>query len=82
LLGLLAEETYQSNARELADAIAKLGLVAADLDRSANWPWRPTETLLAAARKNSALSAWLTVWRTLFGCPEQNGAGYHIHLPQ
>jgi hypothetical protein len=64
LLGLLARQTDPRQASTLADATASLSLTVADLGGSDTWPFPPTPALLAAARRNSELSAWLTFSNT------------------
>ena len=63
LLGLLASETDPRMARVLGEAIAQLSPTAADLAGWDRWPLPPRPALLAAARQNSKLPAWLTALR-------------------
>ncbi len=48
-------------ARDLADAVAWLSPTVADLGGPDSWPFPPIRALLAAARQNSGLLAWLAV---------------------
>jgi len=59
LLALLAGETDPWTARQLADAVGGLDPTVTDLGGSETWPFPPTEALLFAARRDSALPAWL-----------------------
>jgi len=59
LLRMLGGEADRFTAQELAEAVAGLSPSVADLVESDTWPYPPTPTLLAAARKNSTLSSWL-----------------------
>jgi hypothetical protein len=59
LLGLLARETDPGKAREVADVVAGLNPRVADLVGSDSWPFPPNPAMLAAARQNSGLPAWL-----------------------
>jgi len=59
LLGLLTGDISVWIARELAEAVALLSPTVADLGNSDSWPSPPTPALLAAARQNSGLAAWL-----------------------
>jgi hypothetical protein len=59
LLSLLKDETDPTRAGVLADAVSKLSPTVADLSGSETWPFPPTPGLLAAARRNSGLPAWL-----------------------
>jgi hypothetical protein len=59
LLGLLARETNQEMAQMLAETTARLSPTIADLGGLDTWPVQPSPVLLAAARRNSQLSAWL-----------------------
>ena len=59
LLHLIANTNEISVTRELAEAVAGLGVIVADLDHSRTWRFPPTATLLAAARRNSELRDWL-----------------------
>ena len=59
LLSLLKDETNPMTAESLADAVSKLSPTVADLSGSETWPFPPTPGLLAAARRNSGLPAWL-----------------------
>ena len=58
LLGLLARQT-SGMARRLADAVAQLDPTVRDLTTWRGWAAPPTDALLAAARRNSALAVWL-----------------------
>jgi hypothetical protein len=59
LLRLLARETDPGKAREVADVVAGLNPRVADLVGSDSWPFPPNPAMLAAARQNSGLPAWL-----------------------
>jgi NACHT domain len=59
LLGRLATETKPWQAEYLAEAVAELNPTVADLYGSDSWPCPPGTVLLAAARENSELFAWL-----------------------
>lgn len=60
LLSLLASTANPLQARKLADAAAGLlSPTVADLADSDTWPFPPPRALLAAARQNSGLPAWL-----------------------
>src|SRR6185437_15770082 len=59
LLHLMADTNEISVTRELAEVVAVLGVLVADLDHSRTWRFPPSATLLAAARKNSELRDWL-----------------------
>jgi hypothetical protein len=59
LLSLLKDETDPRGAKDLADAVSMLSPTVADLSGSETWPFPPTPGLLAAARRNSGLPAWL-----------------------
>jgi hypothetical protein len=59
LLTLLASAPDPELAKALMDAVAELGPTVDDLDGSDAWPHPLTPALLAAARPNSGLSAWL-----------------------
>ena len=59
LLGLLAHETDHEMAQKLAETTAALHPTIADLGDLDTWPVQPSPLLLAAARRNSELPAWL-----------------------
>ena len=59
LLGRLAHETTSWTATELADALGPLDPTVHDLRTWRAWAGRPTAELLAAVRRNSALTNWL-----------------------
>jgi hypothetical protein len=63
LLGPLASQTDPKMAHEQADAIVGLNPTVADLEGSDTWPVPPSPALLAAARRNSELPAWLAALR-------------------
>ena len=62
LLGLLARETNSDVARDLIRGIAQLDPTAHDLSSWPTWAASPSRELLAAARRNSALHEWLTIF--------------------
>lgn len=66
LLGLLASQADPANTRELGQALATLTPVIGDLADSREWPLPPPAVLLAAIRRTTALSDWLTAYRS---CP-------------
>jgi hypothetical protein len=59
LQALLTSQTNVNGARMLANAIAELTPTVADLDGSSAWQFPPTPALMAAARRNSPLPAWI-----------------------
>jgi hypothetical protein len=59
LVRLLARETESHAARSLADSLALLDPTGHDLGSCPDWAVRPTTELLAAVRRNSALTDWL-----------------------
>lgn len=61
LLALLTPETKPQVAQRLAAAVARLSPTVADLGEPDTWPCAPTHELLAAARQNSSLSAWIAI---------------------
>ena len=65
LLGLLARETDSWVAAGLAGALAQLDPTVHDLRTWRAWAVRPTAELLAAVRRNSALTNWLAVLPSL-----------------
>ena len=65
LLGLLAPETSSRRAADLADKLVQLDLTVHDLRTWRAWAVRPTAELLAAVRRNSALTNWLAVLPSL-----------------
>jgi hypothetical protein len=60
LLGLLVGQTDSLVAKYLVDGVAQLDPTARDLSTWRTWAVPPTTELLTAARRNSALAAWLT----------------------
>ncbi len=72
LLGRLARETDSGAAAGLADGLVLLDPTVHDLRTWRAWAVRPTAELLAAVRRNSALTNWLAVLpslTSLFGSP-------------
>ncbi len=65
LLGLLARATYGGAAGRLADGLAGLDPTVHDLRTWRTWAIRPTAELLAAVRRNSALTNWLAALPSL-----------------
>ena len=65
LLGLLARETDSGVAERLAGALAQLDPTVHDLRTWRAWAVRPTAELLAAVRRNSALTNWLAALPSL-----------------
>jgi hypothetical protein len=65
LLGLLAHETDHEMAQKLAETTAALHPTIADLGDLDTWPVQPSPLLLAAARRNSELPAWLAALQPL-----------------
>ena len=65
LLGLLAHQTDSERAAALAGALAQLDPTVHDLRTWRAWAVRPTAELLAAVRRNSALTNWLAVLPSL-----------------
>ena len=65
LLGLLARETTGGAAARLADALAQLDPTVHDLRPWRAWAVPPTTELLAAVRRNSALTNWLAALPSL-----------------
>ena len=59
LLGLLADQTDSQVAGRLADGVAPLDPTVRDLSTWRGWAAPPTVELLAAVRRNSALTVWL-----------------------
>ncbi len=59
LLRLLARQTDSRSAEELAGGVARLDPTVQDLRTWRTWAVQPTAELLAAARRNSALTSWL-----------------------
>ena len=59
LLGLLARQTSGEAAGLLADGVAQLDPTVRDLSTWRGWAAPPTVELLAAVRRNSALTVWL-----------------------
>jgi hypothetical protein len=59
LLGLLAAETNDLWPVLITQSVVGLNPTVADLAGSDSWPLAPTPALLAAARRNSALHAWV-----------------------
>jgi hypothetical protein len=59
LLGLLAGQTASLVAKQLVDGITQIDPTARDLSTWRTWAVPPTAELLSAARRNSALAAWL-----------------------
>jgi hypothetical protein len=72
LLRLLAGGIHPSASWQLERTIAGLGPTVAELGGSETWPSPPTLELLAAARQNSSLSAWLAALPLLSGPHERN----------
>jgi hypothetical protein len=68
LLGLFTSETESWLAASVADAIARLSPTVSDLRNAGTWPLPSTPALLAAARHNSGLPAWLAAL-PLLGLP-------------
>ena len=64
LVRLLSHETDPERARWLAEAVAGLSPTVADLGGWDSWPFPPPAALLAAARHNSGLLAWLAALGT------------------
>ena len=62
LLGLLARERDSDVARGLIGGIAQLDPTVHDLSSWPTWAASPPRELLAAARRNSALHEWLTIF--------------------
>jgi hypothetical protein len=62
LLGLLARETNSDVARDLIRGIAQFDPTVRDLSSWPTWAASPSRELLAAARRNSALHEWLTIF--------------------
>jgi hypothetical protein len=62
LLGLLARERDSDVARDLIGGIAQLDPTVHDLNSWPTWAASPSRELLAAARRNSALHEWLTIF--------------------
>ena len=67
LLGLLARQTdpYAYAAEQLAGVVAQLDPTVHDLRTWRAWAVRPTAELLAAVRRNSALTSWLAALPSL-----------------
>ena len=65
LLGLLARETDSKVAAKLAGGLAQLDPTVHDLRTWRAWAVRPTAELLAAVRRNSALTGWLAALPSL-----------------
>ena len=65
LLGLLHRQVDSSTAEVLVDRMAQLDPTVSDLTTWRDWAVPPTAELLAAARRNSALAAWLTALPSL-----------------
>ena len=65
LLGLLAGESDSEVAGRLADGLARLDPTVHDLRTWRAWAVRPTAELLAAVRRNSALTNWLAALPSL-----------------
>ena len=65
LLGLLAAETTRFVAEPLAGGLAQLDPTAEDLRTWRALAVRPTAELLAATRRNSALTSWLAALPSL-----------------
>jgi NACHT domain len=59
LFALRAGATSSHRASGLTRVVAGLNPTIADLGGSGGWPYPPTQELLAAARQNTGLSAWL-----------------------
>jgi hypothetical protein len=62
LLGLLARETNSDVARDLIRGIPQLNPTVRDLSSSPTWAASPSRELLAAARRNSTIHEWLTIF--------------------
>jgi hypothetical protein len=65
LLELLANQDNWAVGVELTGSLALLEPTIRDLNNWHNWSGRPTDVLLAAVRRNSALAAWLTALPSL-----------------
>ena len=65
LLGLLAGETDSEVAEQLVGGVAQLDPTVHDLRTWRAWAVRPTAELLAAVRRNSALTDWLAALPSL-----------------
>jgi hypothetical protein len=65
LLALLARATDSWGAARLTGRLAQLDPTAEDLRTWRAWAVRPTTELLAAARRNSALTNWLAALPSL-----------------
>ena len=65
LLARLARETNSRAAAELAAGLVPLGPTVHDLGTWRAWAVQPTSELLAAVRRNSALTNWLAVLPSL-----------------
>ncbi len=65
LLGLLAGETSADTAERLADGLARLDPTVHDLRTWRAWAVPPTAELLAAVRRNSALTSWFAALPSL-----------------
>jgi hypothetical protein len=65
LLGRLARETTSGMAAALARELVLLDPTVHDLRTWRAWAVRPTAELLAAVRRNSALTSWLAVLPSL-----------------
>ncbi len=65
LLGLLARETDSRVAERLAGGLAQLDPTVHDLRTWRAWAVRPTAEVLAAVRRNSALTNWLAALPSL-----------------
>ena len=65
LIAVLAREREQFWASRLMEIITRLDPKASDLEGSRTWIVPPNSDLMAAARKNSTLPAWLATLRLL-----------------
>ncbi len=70
LLGLLAGESDSEVAGRLADGLARLDPTVHDLRTWRAWAVPPTAELLAAVRRNSALTNWLAALPSLTSLSE------------
>ena len=77
LLGLLARETDSGWAAGLADGLGQLDPTVHDLRTWRAWAVRPTAELLAAVRRNSALTNWLAALPSLTSVDRPEFLGGH-----
>jgi hypothetical protein len=80
LLGLLARGTNSYMAQQLAEHLAQLDPTVQDLRTWCARAVGPTAELLAAVRRNSALTSWLAALPSLTSLPDSTRLGAHASV--